>query len=151
MYLRVAVMEEYHVKFFETDNNDSRLSSIYPSFALSDFHLQCRFESLSDTPLYVANEAPPDRKLCSPQILQSRFTAFRTLIKFSRIFLMCSGPLFPSFKYCWYFLIVFSSRRCLYIKNKRRFFIKCWNVFWRCSCGNGYSVMKSKRKNIIEN
>ena len=56
-------MGEYHVKFFESD---SRLSSIYPSFALSDFHLPCRFKSLSDTPLYAASEAPPDRKLCSP-------------------------------------------------------------------------------------
>ena len=56
-------MGECHVQFFESD---SRLSSIYPSFALSDFHLPCRFKSLSDTPLYMASEAPPDRKLCSP-------------------------------------------------------------------------------------
>ena len=59
-------MGEYHVKFLETDNNDSRLSLIYPSLALSDFHLPCHFESLSDTPLCAASEAPPDRELCSP-------------------------------------------------------------------------------------
>ena len=56
---------------------------------------------------------------------------------------------FQVFKYCWYFLIVFSSRHCLYIKG--RFFIKRWNVFWRCSCGNRYSFTKSKRKHIVEN
>ena len=87
MYLTVGVMGEYHVKFFETDNSDSKLSSIHPSFAISDFHLPCRFESLSDAPLYVASEASSDRKLYSPQFLQSRFTAFRTLIKLSRILL----------------------------------------------------------------
>ena len=88
-------MDEYHVvKFFETDNNDSRLSSMYPSFALSDFHLQCRLKSLSETPLNAASEAPPDRKLCSPYFLQSRFTAFRTLIKFSRILLYEIGLFF---------------------------------------------------------
>ena len=65
MYLRVGAMGEYHVKFFETGNSYSRLSSIYQSFALSDFHLSCRFESLSDTPLYAASKTPPDRKLCS--------------------------------------------------------------------------------------
>ena len=59
-------MGKYHVKFSETDINDSRLSSIHLSFALSDFHLRCRFESLSDATLYAASEAPPDRKLCSP-------------------------------------------------------------------------------------
>ena len=74
-------MEEYHVvKFFETDNNDSRLSSIYPSFALSDFHLPCRLKNVFDTPLYGAREAPTDRKLCSLHFLQSKFTAYRTLI-----------------------------------------------------------------------
>ena len=44
---------------------------------------------------------------------------------------------FQVLKYCWYFLdffIVFSSRHCLYIKG--RFCIKCWNVFWGCSCVN---------------
>ena len=56
---------------------------------------------------------------------------------------------FQVFKYYWYFLIVFSSRHCLYIEG--RFFIKSWNVFWRCSCGNRYNFTKSKRKNIIEN
>ena len=66
MYLRVGAMGEYHAKFSETDDNDSRLSSIHLSFTLSDFHLPCPFESLSDTPLYAASEAPPDRKLCSP-------------------------------------------------------------------------------------
>ena len=81
-------MGEYHVKCFESDNNDSRLSSIYPSFALSDFHLPYRFESLSaDTPLYAASEVPPDPKRCSPQFLQPRFTTFRTMITFSRILL----------------------------------------------------------------
>ena len=66
MYLRVGAMGEYHVKFFETDNIDFRLSLIYLSFALSDFHLLRHFENLSDTPLYAARKAPPDRKLCSP-------------------------------------------------------------------------------------
>ena len=81
-------MDEYHVvNFFETDNSDSRLSWIYHSFALSEFHLPCRLKSLSDTPLYAAGGAPPDRKLCSPYFLQSKFTSFRTLIKFSRILL----------------------------------------------------------------
>ena len=89
MYLRVGAMNEYHVvKYFQTNNRDSRLSSMYPSFALSDFHLPCRLKSLSDTVLYAASEAPPDSKLCSPYFLQSGgFTAFRTLIKFSRILL----------------------------------------------------------------
>ena len=73
--------------FFETDNNYCRLSSIYPSFTLSFFHPLCRSESLSDTPLYAASETPPDRKLCSPQFLQSGFITFRTLIKSSRILL----------------------------------------------------------------
>ena len=87
MYLTVGAMGEYHVKFFEIDNNVSRLYSIYPSFAISNFHLPCRFERLSGTPLHAASEVPPDPKLCSPQFLQSRFTAFRTLIKFSGILL----------------------------------------------------------------
>ena len=88
MYLRVGAMDESHVaRFFVTDNSDSRLSWILPSFALSDFHLPCRSKSLSDTPLYAASEAPPNRKLCSPFFLQSRITAFRTLIKLSRILL----------------------------------------------------------------
>ena len=34
--------------------------------------------------------------------------------------------------------------------SKEGFFIKGWNVFWQCSCGNRYSFTKSKRKNIIE-
>ena len=42
------------------------------------------------------------------------------------------------FEYCWYFLIMFPSRNCLYIKQS--FFIKRWNVFWWCSCGNRYSL-----------
>ena len=88
-------MDEYHVvNFFKTDNSDSKLFSIQTSFALSDFHLPCRLKSLSDTPLYAASEAPPDRKLCSPYFLQSRFTAFRTLIKFSRILLYEIGLFF---------------------------------------------------------
>ena len=88
MYLRVGAMDESHVaRFFVTDNSDSRLSWILPSFDLSDFHLQCRLKSLSDTPLYASSEAPPNRKLCSPYFLQSRITAFRTLIKLSRILL----------------------------------------------------------------
>ena len=52
--------------FLRLTNDYSRLSSIYPSLALSDFHLPCRFESPSDTPLYAVSEAPPDCKLCSP-------------------------------------------------------------------------------------
>ena len=73
--------------FLRLTNDYSRLSSIYPSLALSDFHLPCRFESPSDTPLYAVSEAPPDCKLCSPQFLQSRFTACKTLIKSSPILL----------------------------------------------------------------
>ena len=42
-YLRVGAMGEYHdVKFFETDNNYSRLSSIYLPFSLFDFHFPWR-------------------------------------------------------------------------------------------------------------
>ena len=54
---------------------------------------------------------------------------------------------FQVVKHCWYFLIVFSSRYCLYIK--RRFFIKCWNVFWLCSCGNRYSLQSLKGKILL--
>ena len=51
---------------------------------------------------------------------------------------------FQVLKYYWYFLIVFLSRHCLYIKG--RFYIKCCNVFWCRSCGNRYSFTKSKMK-----
>ena len=93
-------MGEYHVKCFASDNNDSRLSSIYPSFAQSDFHLLYRFESLSaDTLLYAASEVLPDRKRCSPQFLQPRFTTFRTMITFSRILLYEIGLFICLFTY----------------------------------------------------
>ena len=94
-YLRVGAMDEYHVvNFFKTDNSDSKLFSIQTSFALSDFHLPCRLKSLSDTPLYAASEAPPDRKLFSQYFLQSRFISLRTLIKFCRILLYKIGLFF---------------------------------------------------------
>ena len=54
------------LNFFETNGSDSTLCLTYPSFALCDFHLPCRFESLSETSLRAASETPPDRKLCSP-------------------------------------------------------------------------------------
>ena len=105
-------MWEYHVKFFETDN-DFRLSSIYPSSALSDFHLSCRFESLCDIPLYAAREVPPDCKLCIPWFPQSRFTAFRTLIKFSRILPYKIGLFIHSSIYS--FILCVSWIFCLYL------------------------------------
>ena len=81
-------MDEYHVaKFFENDNSDSRLSSVNPCFALSNFHIPCHLKSLSNTPFYAANDVPPDRKLCSPYFFQSRFNTFRALIKLSLILL----------------------------------------------------------------
>ena len=40
---------------------------------------------------------------------------------------------FQVFKYCWYFLIVFSSRHCLYTKGG--FFIKCWTFLIKCFGG----------------
>ena len=111
-------MGEYHVKCFESDNNDSRLSSIYPSFALSDFHLPYRFESLSaDTPLYTASEVPPDPKRCSPQFLQPRFTTFRTMITFSRILLYEIGLFVYLLILCasWIFCLYLSLNRFIYL------------------------------------
>ena len=40
---------------------------------------------------------------------------------------------FQVFKYCWYFLIVFSSRHCLYTKGG--FFIKYWKLLIKCFGG----------------
>ena len=101
-------MREYHIKFLETDSNYSRLSSIYPSFALSDFYLSCRFQSLADTLLYAASEAPPDCKLCSLQFLQSRLTDFRNLTKFSPITLYKIGLFFV---YLFIYLFIYFVRK----------------------------------------
>ena len=45
---------------------------------------------------------------------------------------MCDSALYPGFKILLVFLIVFSSQHGFYIKE--RFYIKCWNVHWCCSC-----------------
>ena len=93
--------------------------SIYPSFTLSHFHLPCHFESLPDSPLYSASEAPSARKLCSPQFLQSRFTAFRTFIKFFRILLYKIGLFIYLFSfYLFIYLFIYFVHKlnfCLYV------------------------------------
>ena len=54
---------------------------------------------------------------------------------------------FQVIKYYWYFLIVFSSRHCLYIRG--RFCIKCWNVFWWRSCATDTVLRSLKWKMLL--
>ena len=50
-----------------TTGSGSKLSSIYPLFTFSDFHLLCLLNKRSFTPLFAANITPPEKRLCKPK------------------------------------------------------------------------------------
>ena len=54
-------------KLEDVVHNNSKLFSIYPSSAFSDFHPSCFLNKVSFKHLFTANVVPPEWSLCSPK------------------------------------------------------------------------------------